>query len=522
MKFLGYLIMTGYNKKEFGDYQTPSKFTDEVCAYLKNKIKLNPEVIIEPTCGIGNFIKSCASEFNESKLYGIELNKEYLDEIDPNIPNLKLFNEDIFKFDFNKLELNKDDNILVIGNPPWVTNSELSKLDSENLPEKSNFKENAGFDSMMGDSNFDISEFIILTLIDQFKNCNSTIVFLCKNIVARNVFKELVRTKTKVSTIKTMNFNARDVFGVSTSACVLFIQFDENNEILDYCDVFDFKSPTKLLHKFGFRNGKFYSNLSSSHNIDGECCFEWRQGVKHDCAKIMELTNNGDTYKNKNKEIISLEDCLVYPLLKSSDLKNPMINSSEKSVIITQKKVREETDYIKDIAPQTWEYLVSNEEYFDKRKSVIYKGAPRFSIFGIGDYSFSKYKVAISGFYKRPLFSLLYNEKPIMLDDTCYFISFNNQKMAYITMLILNSELVQQFLKDIAFLDSKRPYTKKILKRIDIKKCINELSYEDLVETEKCLDLKPTIELEDYELYESVFNQSNTKQSTLTPVFSEI
>lgn len=496
--------MTGYNKKEFGDYQTPSNFTDEVCTYLKNKIKLNPTVIIEPTCGIGNFIKSCASEFNESKLYGIELNKEYLDEIDSTIPNLKLFNEDIFKFDFNKLKLNKEDNILVIGNPPWITNSELSKLESENLPEKSNFKENAGFDSMMGDSNFDISEFIILTLINQFKNCNSTIVFLCKNIVARNIFKELVRTKTKVSTIKTMNFDARDVFGVSTSACVLFIQFSENNEILDYCDVFDFKAPTKLLHKFGFRDGKFYSNLSSSHKIDGECCFEWRQGVKHDCARIMELTNEGTNYKNKNKELISLENHLIYPLLKSSDLKTPIINDTKKCVIITQKKARGDTEYIKDIAPKTWDYLVSNEEYFNKRKSIIYKGAPRFSIFGVGDYSFSEYKVAISGFYKKPLFSLVYNEKPIMLDDTCYFVSFDNYVDAYITMLILNSNLVQQFLKDIAFLDSKRPYTKKILKRIDFKKCINELSYEDLIETENTLNLKPTIEITDYESYKSM------------------
>lgn len=499
--------MTGYDKKKFGDYQTPSYFTDELCNYLKNKIKLNPSVIIEPTCGIGNFIKSCASKFTESKLYGIELNNNYLNKIDSNISNLKLFNEDIFKFDFSKLELNKNDNILIIGNPPWVTNSELSKLDSENLPVKSNFKENNGFDSMMGDSNFDISEYIILSLIDQFKDYNSTIFFLCKNIVARNVFKELVRRKIKVSSIKTMNFNAKDVFDVSTSACILFIQFNPNqNEILEYCDVFDFKSHTKLLHKFGFRNNKFYSNLSNSHKIDGSCCFEWRQGVKHDCAKIMELTNIGEDYKNKNKERVSIEDKLVYPLLKSSDLKNPIINDAKKSVLITQKKVRENTDYIKDIAPKTWDYLVSNEEYFDKRKSVIYSGAPRFSIFGIGDYSFSEYKVAISGFYKKPLFSLVYNGKPMMLDDTCYFLSFNNYRNAYITMLILNSELVQQFLKDIAFLDSKRPYTKKILKRIDIKKCINELSYEDLIKTEHLLNLEPSVKINDYDSYKSLLN----------------
>ena len=35
--------MTGYNKKEFGDYQTPLDFTNKVCDYLKNKLKISPK-----------------------------------------------------------------------------------------------------------------------------------------------------------------------------------------------------------------------------------------------------------------------------------------------------------------------------------------------------------------------------------------------------------------------------------------------------------------------------------------------
>lgn len=495
--------MTGYNKKEFGDYQTPLDFTNKVCDYLKNKLKISPKTIIEPTCGIGNFLKSSSIKFNESKLHGIELNNDYLNEVDDTIPNLTLYNEDIFKFNFNKIKTNLDEYFLIIGNPPWVTNSELSKLNSDNLPVKSNFKENQGFNSMMGDSNFDISEYIILKLINEFKDLNTTIAFLCKNIVARNIFKELVRTKTKVTTIRTMNFDANDIFNVSTSACMLIIQFDDNKTYLKSCDVFNFSSPTKLLYKFGYRGDKFYSNLSNSHKIEGKCCFNWRQGVKHDCSKIMELTQVKNNYKNKNKELFSIEDELIYPLLKSSDLKTPIINESKRKVLITQKKIKEETDYIKNIAPKTWDYLNSHEEFFNKRKSIIYKDSPKFSIFGIGDYSFSQFKVAISGFYKKPLFTLLFNEteKPVMLDDTCYFIPFNEFIDAYITMLILNSKIVQKFLKDIAFLDSKRPYTKKILKRIDIQKCIEILSFDDLLQTERLLNLKNAIEQKDYQNY---------------------
>lgn len=45
-------------------------------------------------------------------------------------------------------------------------------------------------------------------------------------------------------------------------------------------------------------------------------------------------------------------------------------------------------------------------------------------MFGIGDYSFAPYKVALSGFYKKPLFCLLYASKPVMTDDTAYFWHF--------------------------------------------------------------------------------------------------
>jgi hypothetical protein len=77
---------------------------------------------------------------------------------------------------------------------------------------------------------------------------------------------------------------------------------------------------------------------------------------------------------------------------------------------VTQKKIREDTLHIKKQLPETWRYLNDNIEAFEKRKSSIYRGAPVFSMFGIGKYSFSKYKVGVRGFYKRPLFSVLYSD----------------------------------------------------------------------------------------------------------------
>lgn len=61
--------------------------------------------------------------------------------------------------------------------------------------------------------------------------------------------------------------------------------------------------------------------------------------------------------------------------------------------------------------------------------------------------------------------------------------------MAYVAMLLLNSAKVQEFLTRIAFLDAKRPYTKKVLERIDFEKIVEALTMGELMETEKALSL---------------------------------
>lgn len=94
-----------------------------------------------------------------------------------------------------------------------------------------------------------------------------------------------------------------------------------------------------------------------------------------------------------------------------------------------------------------------------------------------------------------------------MLDDTCYFLSFDDYDTAYITMLILNSPLVKKFLKSIAFLDSKRPYSKKVLKRIDLGKCLTLLSIDDLKDVETQLNLDSHITCEKLDGYISQFKK---------------
>ena len=501
-------------KREYGDYQTPVDFAEKVCLYLKDYHHIKPSAIVEPTCGIGSFLKSSLL-FNANEYYGIEINPKYCEICRETISDKKvnIINSDFFAFS-SKALIKDNREILVIGNPPWVTNSTLSSLGSDNLPIKRNFKGLKGIDAITGASNFDICEYIILQLINEYRDTNTVISMLCKTSVARNIFKELRRNYINFSSCDILEFDAAKVFGINASACVLLIQLTDEAISSDICCVYDFEKPEILKSQFGYLDGHFYSNLDlDTENFDGRCCFEWRQGIKHDCSKVMELTIRDGTLQNGKQETVHIENDMVFPLVKSSMFKSPVIHSFSKYVIVTQRKTREETKHLERDVPKTWEYLNDNVELFESRKSSIYKGAPIFSMFGVGDYSYSKYKVGVSGFYKQPLFSVLYSDddRPVMTDDTSYFICFDSYDMAYVAMLLLNSEKVQGFLTSIAFLDAKRPYTKKILERIDFDKIVGSLSLKELMKTEEKLNLSHYVTLPMYDSFKSLLDMGQLR-----------
>lgn len=504
--------MTG--KREYGDYQTPIQFAERVCVYLRDFLQIRPSAVVEPTCGVGSFLKSSLL-FDAKEYYGIEINPMYCKICENEIKDerVKIINSDFFAFSSKSL-IQDQKQILVIGNPPWVTNSTLSALGSKNMPIKTNFKGLKGIDAITGTSNFDICEYIILQLIHEYRDTNTIIAMLCKTTVARNVFKELKRNNVSFISCNILKFNASIEFGVNASACVLVIQLSDTTNTSDHYNVYNLENPKEIKQQFRYINGQYHSILDIGiEDFNGRCCFEWRQGVKHDCSKVMELTTKNGMLQNGQKEEVHIEDDIVFPLVKSSMFKAPVIHNFSKYVIVTQKKARERTEHLEHELPKTWEYLNDNIKLFESRKSSIYRGAPPFSMFGVGDYSYSRYKVGISGFYKQPLFSVLYSddEKPVMTDDTSYFICFDNYDMAYVAMLLLNSEKVQNFLKSIAFLDAKRPYTKRVLERIDFNKIVSSVTFDELNETEQKLLLTDHVTIPMYDSFKSLLGMGQLR-----------
>lgn len=483
---------------DLGDFQTPQHLTDKICGYFSN-MKFFPEAILEPTCGQGNFIISAIKYLPSLKyVYCIETQPNYewlfklniLKEISSKKRDLiiEFHRDNVFTHKYSNNFLNfltkKTKNFLILGNPPWITNSELSVLNSNNLPEKKNIKKIKGIDAITGSGNFDIAENIILKLIQKFSFKPGKIAMLCKTIVIKNIIRDMRQFDFNISNIQSLTIDTNKEFNINADAALFTADFGKIKE--NFCKVASFYNPKTILKSYGWYEKKFVSNIDiykKYKDLDGKTLFEWRQGVKHDAADVMILiTKSEGNYTNRFEEPVDIESDLLYPFLKGSDLRVYVIKNTPLRLILTQTALNEDTSYIEMKYPKLWKYLNLHSEKLDNRKSKIYKNKPRFSIFGVGDYSLKPYKIGIASFYKDPLFSLIVpiDEKPVIVDDTSYQLGFDDFNEAFFTWLILNLNQTKEFLSSIVFLDSKRPYTKKELMRINLTKLLEKITFEDL------------------------------------------
>ncbi len=473
------------DRVSYGDWQTPVSLAEKICDVHLSKFG-NPDIVIEPTCGLGAFVLSALRKFqNIKEFYAIEINRQYASELklkilvnalsfpSQNYPDIYIYNTDFFEFDFiSIIEKSKRMgwNMAVIGNPPWVTNSTQGKNNSNNIPFKSNYFKLKGIDAITGKSNFDISEYIALKLLHLSEINNGGISFLLKNSVIRNILIKQHSERLHIGNIEQKLIDASIEFNVSVDASCFFAQFGCSPSFI--CNVSDFHSNT-YIQQYGWVNDSFVSDTKSYSAVskyDGKSSYIWRSGIKHDCASILELTLSDGIYKNGLGEIVQIEEDLIYPLLKSSDINNYNGNQFRKFIIVPQRRVGDNTSELKYSHPLAFSYLSKYENVFSNRKSSIYKGKDKFSIFGIGDYSFKPYKIVVSSLYKSIRFILVSrnDRKPIMVDDTCYQLDFDSLEEANCILDALNSDEICSLLQSLVFRDAKRVVTKSLLMRLDL------------------------------------------------------
>jgi hypothetical protein len=464
-------------KVEYGDFQTPIELTELVCQKLI-ELGVNPTVIIEPTCGVGNFIDASSRLFRSTdKILGVEVNPQYVEEIKirqqlDRDKRVEIVEANFFQFDWRSQLDKLDGELLVIGNFPWVTNSQQGSIGGKNLPNKDNFQKHIGLDAIMGKSNFDISEWMLIHSIEWLQQRGGYLAMLCKTAVARKILNHLHTKNLNLAYCASYSIDAKKYFNASVESCLLFCKFDGISTNY-FCDVFESLENIEY-QRIGYRHNILvrdviaFDRVSKLYHPKPE--LKWRSGVKHDCSSVMELRKINKNLINGFGDIVDIEDTYLFPLLKGSDVAQNRIQDTDRYVLVTQRFVGESTNVIEHLAPKTWEYLESHIKYLNNRKSKIYLKNPKFSIFGVGSYTFAPWKIAICGLYKKLEFRLIgqLKDRPVIFDDTVYFISFDDRESACKAFDLLTSTPVREFYSSLIFWDEKRPIKSSILNSLNL------------------------------------------------------
>ncbi len=472
-------------KAEYGDFQTPLTLATQICELLVRK-GLQPAAILEPTCGLGNFLFAAAATFPAAvTVIGVEINASYVAAARAGVAQLQRADRvqvtvgDFFTTQWPDILCDLPDPLLVIGNLPWVTNAALGGLGSDNLPQKQNAGALTGIAAVTGKSNFDISEWMLQQILRWVDGRSAAVAMLCKSAVARKVLAYAWSNAIAVSSAAIYRIDAETHFGATVDACLLVLHTsaaDDAQTCQDYALLED-AAPQR---SFGMRAGRLVADIGVYErwqHLDGVSPRQWRSGIKHDCAQVMELRLAHNHLCNGLGEQVDVEPDFVYPMRKSSQLTKTVHPEEHRFMLVPQRAIGEDTRAIQHCAPSTWRYLTEHGAQLDKRASRIYRGQPRFAIFGVGAYTFALWKVAISGFYKQLDFRVIgpHAGKPVVLDDTCYFLACATETEANLLARLLNSRPAQEFLGSLIFWDAKRPITGEILGRLDLQKVADEL-----------------------------------------------
>lgn len=171
---------------------------------------------------------------------------------------MKIWHKDFFGEDWKvNLARSRGSKVFVLGNPPWVTNSELGQLGSQNLPEKKNFAGLRGFDARTGKSNFDIAEWMLMRLVEALPT-EGVIAVLCKTMTARKVLRHFWKTDGGREGTRLFLIDAKAEFDVSVDACLFVITgkltSDRTAEVYHDLDL------STVASKFGFVGGDLVSD----------------------------------------------------------------------------------------------------------------------------------------------------------------------------------------------------------------------------------------------------------------------
>lgn len=450
-----------------GDWQTPPALAEAIVDVLRAQ-GFAPASVIEPTCGVGAFLRAAARAWPEARQIGVEREPAYA-EAARRGTGAQILEADAYTLDWAALVRAQPGPVLVLGNPPWVTRAGLGRLGVVEGPPREPGRGGPGLAGLMGASNIDVATWLIGAWLDALRP-GDRLAVLCKTSAAREVLAGRAR-RGLVHAAALRTIPARGAFGVAVDATLLVVSGAGGDARWPVHARLDDPAPS---HHLALIDGQLTHDADAWADtawLAGRCPPGWRSGVKHDCVAVLELV--GAPWHNGLGEVVDVEEEALFPLLKGSDLARGRLDAP-RALLLPQARLGEDPAGMAARSPRAWAYLCAHRAAFEARRSRVYRGRPDFSIFGVGPYSFAPWKVALGALYKAPVYQVLgpRDGRPILLDDTCLFLPFEDEAEARAAAAALARPEATRFLQARVMLDQKRPWTRACLQQLDWRKLL--------------------------------------------------
>jgi hypothetical protein len=178
-----------------GDFQTPVDLAKLVWSAVD---AASVTAVVEPTVGVGNFIEAAPAGAVGLPWHAFDINDEYVGLARAVAEKRQLRASIRVKSAFGLEQsdfpgITDGSVVLLIGNPPWVTNADQGGAGANNLPTKANRFRLAGLAAMTGKANFDIAEAILLAALAALRNASEVrVALLMKRSVALKIARDVM------------------------------------------------------------------------------------------------------------------------------------------------------------------------------------------------------------------------------------------------------------------------------------------------------------------------------------------
>lgn len=452
----------------------------------------------------------------------------------------------------------------VIGNPPWIRWDYLSteyRIATRKLWENYGLFSLKGFETRLGGGKKDFSMLFVYACSDYFLKDGAKLGFL----ITQEVFKSKgagegfrkfsigngYDEKIKLQVIKAHDLVALQPFeGAANKTAAIFLKkgkttkypvkyyiWSKNKGVGKINPEKSYKKVLELIKKekylatpIGSEVGSWQTEITinSKLKISGENNYSAHSGAYISpygvfWLKINEvlsdkkilISNITDKGKIKiNTIIATIESDLIYPGLRGKDIKRWGCDIKI-NVLLTQNPEKREPyseNIMKRRWPRTYNYLVNFKEILNQRASKVIKNLAEkttfYAVFGVGEYTMSKYKVV----WKRMTNDLIacvvsqhktpFGWKTVIPFETTSMIATDNKNEAHYLCSIINSKPVRDFVK--SFSSAGRGFgTPSIMKYIAIPKFdIKNPNHKALTELSQRLHELKTKDFSDYEIKE--------------------